>query len=137
MKGFTNYKAKNLSAEIWHYDIYQELRGLGIKKGIVLPPERIKAYILEDKTSRDPAHIMKRMQERHITDDDVQSFIDTAQIRFNQRHGERRAYYSKEGVTVAQKDDEHGWIAKTTWSKSDNGEETDLILKVVNKYVRN
>ena len=134
-KGFYQYKAKHPTAGIEYYDIYHELQTLGIKKGVVLPPGKVSSYILEDSAAKDPAHIMKRMKERHITDDDVHDYVNNALVMFDQWKGTRKAFYSSEGVTVVTKHDD-GWIAKTAMGKSDFDEDAEKILEVVKKYVK-
>ena len=134
-KGFYTYRQKYPSASIEHYDIYHALQTLGIKKGVVLPPEKVSSYILEDSAAKDPAHIMKRMKERHITDDDVHSYVNNALVMFDQWKGARKAFYSPEGVTVVTKQD-NDWVAKTAMSKYDFDEGAEKILEVVRKYVK-
>ena len=134
-KSFYVYKQKYPSAGIEHYDIYHELQTLGISKGIVLPPEKVSSYILEDTTAKDPTHIMKRMRERHITDDDVHGYVNNALVMFDQWKGARKAFYSSKGVTIVTR---HGndWIAKTAMSKFDFDEDAEKILEVVRKHVK-
>lgn len=62
-----------------HFQAYQAIRAQNLVKGHVVPVERHKALILADLASkREPDHMMKRMLERHITDEDVQSYVDNA-----------------------------------------------------------
>lgn len=135
LKGFMRYKKAAPMAERYHYDIYNELRGLGIKKGLVLPPERVRAFIESDPRSSDPDHIFKRMFERGITANQIQEYIETSVIMFEQWGGQSRAYYGYNGATVIHWLDDH-WIAKTTWNneKSDRG--FDNTMKVIKKYVK-
>lgn len=135
IKGLCQYKAKYPAAESKHYYIYRDLRALGIKNGIVLPPERVTSYILEDTLSKNPAHIMERMKERHISDDDVHNYVRNSLVMFSQWKASRKAFYSQNGVTVVTKLD-GDWIAKTAWSKHDFDEQTLIILEVVQKYVK-
>ena len=82
---------------------------------------------------------MKRMHERHITDDQVQSYVDSAILCISQFNETRKVYYSLEGVTVITKTidyDDIEWIAKTTWSKYDFDEDTERILEEAVKYVQ-
>ena len=82
---------------------------------------------------------MKRMHERHITDDQVQSYVDSAILFISQFNETRKVYYSLEGVTVITKTidyDDIEWIAKTTWSKYDFDENTERILEEAVKYVQ-
>lgn len=128
------YKGRVPEATVKDFKTYKAIKETGIKGSVrvpPLPPQR--AYILEDKAvKRDPAHIMKRMLERHITDDEVQSYVDNALFSVSQFKGTRRVFYSKEGVTVlTQTKDYEGveWIAKTTWNKTDFDENTEKMIK--------
>ncbi len=135
IKGYAAYREKHSEALIQHYDIYHELRAKGFKPGVVLPPQKMSSYILADHGSRDPYHIMKRMVERNITDDEVHSFVNDALVMVNQWKETRKVFYSVNGVTVITKaaDD---WIAKTVWSKADFDEQTQTILEVIMKHVK-
>ena len=101
-------------------------------RGYVVPAEKRQAYILEDLSSRDPAHVMKRMLERNITDDQIQEYMDSALFAVLHYNDTRLAYYSIKGVTVLTRTEDYSdvdWIVKTTWSKNDFDENTDRILK--------
>ena len=81
---------------------------------------------------------MKRMNERNITSEQVQDYVDKAVFCVSQFKGTRRVYYSNDGVTVLTKTSDYDdveQIAKTTWSKYDFDENTDKIFEVVQKYV--
>ncbi|SDN14929.1 minor capsid protein [Acetanaerobacterium elongatum] len=135
LKGYFRYCEKYPQAQIEHYDIYRELHSKGIKNGAILPPEKVTSYILKDPAAKDPYHIMKRMAERNITDDEVHSFVDGALAMSSQWNGTRKVFYSPGGVTVVTKlgDD---WIAKTVWSKADFDEQMQTIMEVIEKYVK-
>jgi len=77
---------------------------------------------------------MKRMAERHITSDDIQSYVDEALFSVTQFKGTRRVFYSVEGVAVlTQTHDYEGidWIAKTAWDKTDFDETVEKAIKEV------
>ena len=136
LKGFFEYKNKYNSAELEHYRIYRDLKSSGINIGIALPANNMPAYILKDEnTSRDAYHIMRRMKERNITDDEVRSYKDNAKVMFSQWGGQRRVYYSDMGVSVITKNSEQ-WVFKTVWRKEDFDNTTEKILEVVNKYAK-
>ena len=108
-------------------------------KGISIPHEIHKAYILEDIGSKDPSHIMKRMFKRNISADEVQGYVDNAILTISQRKGERIVYYADNGVTDNTKTSHYDgidWIAKTTWSKYDFDENALKILEVARKYAK-
>lgn len=132
------YYARNLNERpIECVKIDRELEKLGILRGKVYPAnDGIKAYILPDPNSkREPYHIMSRMKERHITDDEVRSYKDNAKFSMIQRGGQRKVYYSDDGVSVISQT-EKGWIYKTTWKKEDFDENIEKIIGVMNKYVK-
>ena len=132
--GYYRYKGNVPEATESDFKTAKAIRATGIKGSVRVPPHPPqRANILEDKASkRDPAHAMKRMMERHITDDDVQSYIDNALFSVSQFNGTRRAFYSKDGVTVLVKTEDYDgveWIVKTTWDKSDFDESVDIMIK--------
>lgn len=139
LKALAEYREMVPDADLSHLKINQALHDQNLIRGKVVPVERKHAYILEDTShKRDPAHIMKRMNERHITDDQVQSFVDNAVLCVSQFKGTRLVYYSDEGVTVLTRTSDYEnieWIVKTTWSKHDFDEGTENILKEAKKYV--
>lgn len=140
LKGLAKYRESVPGADMPHYKLNEALHSQGLIKGKVVPAERKHAYILEDLShKRDPAHIMKRMQERQITDDMVQSYVDNAVFCASQFKGTRLVYYSDEGVTVLTRTSAYEgveWIAKTAWSKHDFDENTEKILKEAKKHVQ-
>lgn len=111
------------------YDVGQELKAAGIDKGLILPPVQKNAYILPSG-SRDPYHIMERMMQRNITDDDLRSYIQNAKCMFSQWGGKRQLFVGEEGMCVVEKHDDD-WIYKTAWNKSDFDEESDIILRAL------
>jgi len=133
LKRFYRYKIDNPTAMRVHYNIYQELKAQGIRRGQVLPPEEIVPYILADGAR--PYHAMQRMQERSVTDDEVRRYVSEADVMFSQWKGARIMYVSSEGVTIVEKNAAGDWIVKTTWSRLDFDEEMEAIIKAVKKYV--
>lgn len=110
---------------------------LGItNKGKAYPVDKnVNAYILPDIGSRDAYHIMNRMRERNITDDEIRSYKDNAFVSFKQWNGNRIRYCSDSGVSlVAKKTDM--WIYKTAWKKEDFDDEYLKVMEVVKKYVK-
>lgn len=138
LRGLKKYQEKVPNAELFHYKLNKVLHEQKLIKGSVVPAENKHAYILEDKKyKKDPAHIMKRMQERGATADDVQGYVDNALFAVLHYQDTRLAYYSKEGVTVLTKTADYDgieWIAKTTWTKRDYNENAEKIMKEAEKY---
>lgn len=139
LKALAEYRDKVPDADMEHYKLNCYIRDNKLARGNVVPVAKHRAYILEDKANKkDPAHIMKRMRERNITDDQVQYNVDNAVICISQYQGTRLLYYSPEGATVLTKTTDYGdikWIAKTAWSKYDYDEKSEAILKEALKYV--
>ena len=77
-----------------------------------------------------PYHIMERMAERGITDDEVRSYVEEAKIMLAQWGGKRRMYLSNDGVSVVTKENED-WLYKTTWKREDFDEKTDKMMEVI------
>ena len=117
-----------------YYDIHSALKNAGIKIGVALPPVQKKAFILPEG-KKDPNHIMKRMLERNITDDEVRSFMKEAKVMFSQWEGRRQMFASENGMVVVTKVNDE-WIYKTVWSKNDYDEQSEKIMEVINKYVK-
>ena len=122
---------------IEYVKIDRELKKAGIQKGTAcVSDNEIRAYILPDTDSkREPYHIMHRMKERNITDDDVRNFKDNAIIAISQWNGKRMEYYSPDGVCVISKTDT-GRVYKTAWKKEDFDKTTIKVLEVCKKYVK-
>ncbi len=128
-KGLKSYLVKNPNSSKKYFDVQEQLKAAGIGKGTVLPPESVHAYILPSG-KHDPHHIMKRMAERGITDDEVRGYVSDAAVMFRQWNGSRRVYVSKDGVSIATHNGEE-WIYKTAWKATDFDEETEKILEVI------
>lgn len=128
-KGLKSYLAKNPGSSKKYFDVQEELKTAGINKGIVLPPESVRAYILPSG-KHDPYHIMKRMAERSITDDDVRGYVSNAAIMIEQWGGKRRRYISADGASVIKREGNE-WVYRTAWTKNDNDEEAEKIMEVI------
>ena len=112
-----------------YYDASEKLKELGIKKGVILLPVRKQAFILPT-VSKDEYHIMNRMLERNITDDDVRSYMKNSKAMFVQWGGQRQLFVSDEGMCLVTKQGEE-WIYKTVWSKYDFDEDSEKIMEVL------
>ena len=128
-KGLYKYISKYPTSSKVYYDVGLKLKELGLEKGVVLPPVRKHAYILPSG-KRDSYHIMKRMMERHITDDEIRGFMEKAKCMFVQWGGERQLFISDAGSAVITKV-EDDWIFKTAWKAIDNDEEFEKIIEVL------
>lgn len=133
-KGLKDYLGKYPTSDKRYYDVGEELKGTGITKAVVLPPVQKQAFILPEG-KHDPYHIMHRMAERHITDDEIRSYMSNADIMLIQWGGRRQVFYGNEGVCVITKSGDD-WIYKTAWKKDDFDEDTDKILEVIGKHVK-
>ena len=129
LKGLKSYLEKYPTSDKRYYEAAGKLKELGIKKGIVLPPVQKQAFILPEG-KKDPYHIMNRMMERNITDDDVRAYMKNAKAMFVQWSGQRQRFISDEGMCVITKSGDK-WIYKTVWSKYDFDEESEKILEVL------
>lgn len=134
MKGYEKYIQKYPDSGFNYYMIGYKLKEAGIMKGVVLPAKPKNAVILADSAAKhDPYHIMHRMVERQITDDDLKHFMDEAKVMFVQWNGQRQAFYSEAGTAVITKSGT-GWIYKTAFTKHDYDEESLKILEVIHRY---
>ena len=129
LNGLKSYLEKYPTSDKRYYDAGEKLKELGIRKGILLPPVRKQAFILPEG-KRDPYHIMHRMMERNISDDDVRTYMEDAKAMFVQWGGRRQLFGSGEGMCLVTS---HGddWIYKTVWSKYDFDEDSEKILEVL------
>ena len=113
-----------------------QVKQAGIRKGLALPAIPKQAAILPDlDTKKNPYHLMHRMAERGITDDNLRYFMTSAKIMFVQWGGQRQAFYSDDGAVVLHKTSSGEWIYKTAFGKADFDEETLTIPREVHKYV--
>lgn len=132
-KGLKKYLDQYPTSDKRFYDAGQELKKLRITKtGFPLPPAKVHAYILPEG-KRDPYHIMNRMLERNITDDDIRGYMNNAKCMFVQWSGRRQVFYGTSGVCVITKSGDD-WIYKTAWNKTDFDADTEKILEVIKKY---
>lgn len=74
-------------------------------------------------------HALKRMEQRQITKENAQNFVDSSIIAFNQNTAE--AFYSESGVSVIRKSDNQ---LITTFSENDFDDSAKEIIKVANKH---
>lgn len=132
VKGFASYMRKYPDSSRPFYNIMRDLKEIEVEPGVCLPAKKKTAYILPEG-KRDPNHIMKRMLERHITDDELRKFVDDAKVMFVQWGGKRQMFINGEGVAVLTRSGDD-WIFKTAWKKDDFDEETLKILEVMRKY---
>lgn len=131
---FQKYHQKYPDAGFRSFLVDYHVKKAGIRNGIALPAKPKHAAVLPDPTTkRDPYHIMHRMAERGITDDNLREYMNSAKIMFVQWNGQRQAFYSDAGVVVIAKT-EGGWIYKTAFSKADFDDNTYKILEVIHKY---
>ena len=129
LTGLKEYLEKYPISSQKYYDAGKRLEKLEIKKGLLLPKVEKQAFILPEG-KHDPYHIMKRMLERNITDDDVRSYMRNAKAMFVQWGGKRQLFVSDEGMVLITKQGEE-WIYKTVWSKYDYDEESEKIMEVL------
>lgn len=131
------YYARNINGRpIECVKIDRELSKMGINRGKCYPVDDVKAYILpDDHSTKEPYHIMKRMKERHITDDEVRSYKENASFMLVQWGGKRRRYYTAEGISVISINGSE-WVYKTAWKKDDFDDEIITVLEVMKKYER-
>lgn len=128
-KRLAGYIRKYPDSDKKYFDVQEALEKQGIKKGVVLPPVQKQAFILPTG-KHDPYHIMYRMKERGITDDEVRGYMKDAKIMFVQWGGKRQMFVSDAGISVITKDGED-WVYKTAWKKNDNDEDTDKIMEAI------
>ncbi len=128
-KGLKKYLEQYPASDKRFYDAGNELKKLGIKKGMLLPPVQKRAFILPEG-KHDPYHVMHRMMERNITDDDVRGYMKNAKAMFVQWSGQRQLFVGSQGMCLITKDGDE-WVYKTVWSKHDFGEESEIIMEVL------
>lgn len=129
LEGLKGYLEKYPTSDKRYYDAAEKLKELGIKKGIVLPPVQKQAFILPEG-KKDPYHIMERMLERNITDDDVRAYMKDAKAMFIQWSGRRQLFVGDDGMCLITKQ-EDGWIYKTVWSKHDYDADSEKMMEVL------
>lgn len=129
VKGLKKYLDKYPESSQPFYDVERELKTAGIERGVVLPPVQERAYILPSG-KRDPYHIMHRMLERGITDDEVRGYMDNAKIMFVQWNGRRKMFVSSDGISIITRENDQ-WIYKTAWKRADYDEEIDTMMEAI------
>lgn len=132
VKGLKKYLSKYPTSNQKVFDFQYQLKESGakiVKKSVFLPPKQELAYILPSG-KHDPYHIMHRMIERHITDDEIRGYMKNAKVMGIQWQGLRRIYISNDGVSLINRvgDD---WVFKTAWKREDFDEEFDKIIEVI------
>lgn len=128
-KGLAKYLRKYPDSNKKFYDASLKMKDKGIRRGVLLPPVREQAFILPEGTN-DPYHIMHRMVERNIMDDDLRGYIKDARCMFVQWGGQRQMFIGDNGTCVITKVGED-WLFKTAWSKDNYDEEFDTIMEVL------
>lgn len=128
-KRLTGYLRRYPNSDKRYFDVNEELKKSGINKGLALPPVQKNAYILPSG-KREPYHIMHRMMERNITDDDLRDYIKDAKVMFVQWGGKRQRFSGYEGECVIEKIDNQ-WIYRTAWTKHDFDKESEKIMEVI------
>ena len=135
MQGLVEYIKKYPNANKGLYLIKKEAKALGMKIGDPLPAQKKIAYILPDESNkRDSYHIMHRMKERGITDDELRSYVDNAKVMFVQWSGKRQLFITPEGAAVLHKRDDNTWIFKTAWKDVDYDENYTKLVEAIEKY---
>lgn len=128
-KRFAEYMRKYPDSNKKYFDVQETLKAQGINKGIVLPPVQKHAYILPTG-KHDPYHIMHRMKERQITDDEIRGYMKDAKVMLVQWNGQRQRFVGENGMCVVTKEGDE-WIFKTAWKKVDYDEEADKIMEAI------
>lgn len=128
-KRLMGYLRKYSISDKRFFDVQEQLKAAGINMGVLLPPIQKKAYILPEG-KRDPYHIMHRMMERSITDDELRGYMTDAKCMFVQWGGKRRLFVGYDGACVIT-DTGEDWIFKTAWKKVDYDEDTERIVEVL------
>ena len=131
LKAFAGYKRRYPTSSKPYFDIYRDIKANTSIKGVVLPPVQKRAYILPT-AGRDPYHLLNRMKERGISDDDIRSFMEDAKIMLVQWGGQRQRFVSDRGMCVITKEDD-GWLFKTAWTAKDYDEESYYLMEAIKR----
>lgn len=131
-KGLKSYLEKYPTSDKRFYDVQVDLKEAGISVGVPLPPVNKHAFILPEG-KHDPYHIMHRMMERGVTDDELRSFMSEAKCMFVQWSGARQRFVGENGMVVVAKSDQD-WIFKTAWKRDDYDSDADKIMEVIKKH---
>lgn len=132
LKDFARYKRKYPQSSRNYFDINKEIQDLK-EKGLI--DKRIGMAIkpVPRKIEGYGEHALERMVERNFGTEDSAEYIKRSVVAFSQFRGTRTTFYSKKGVTTLLNSNSE---MITGWTKADFDEGTDLIMEVVNKYVR-
>lgn len=128
-KRFAEYIRKYPNSDKRYFDIQEQLRAVKGKGGVVLPPVQKQAFILPTGTY-DPYHIINRMMDRGITDDELRSYIRDAKIMVVQWGGRRQLFIGKKGMCLIVKDG-NDWKFRTAWKAHDCDESSDYITEAI------
>lgn len=128
-KRFAEYIQKYPTSDKRYFSVQEQLRAVKGKDSIVLPPMQEQAFILPTG-KYDPYHIMDRMMERNITDDEIRSYMRDAKIMIVQWGGQRRLFIGEKGTCVVVKDGDV-WRFKTAWKSCDNDESSDYTMEAI------
>lgn len=134
---YNEYIQKYPDSDFNYFMVTYKLKEAGFKKvGIALPAKPKNALLENDPTpgNIEPSHIFKRMKERNITEADLKSFMNEANVMFVQWNGQRQTFRSEKGaVTITRYEDK--WYYKTAWSKENFDDEEKNIREVIKRYV--
>lgn len=135
-QGFYKYISKYPNSSRFYYDLDTELKRRTLIRGTVLPPNKERAYVLPDiDDKKDPNHILKRMMERGLTDDELRKYHQDSIFQVSQWGGIREVYYTAEGICVIH-NSSGGRVYKTAWRKEDFGDDVLGIIEVINNENR-
>jgi hypothetical protein len=118
------YLKSNPDSDKIYYNINKRIEQLRIEGSVKIKGIAVKPTLSDIKELN--SHTLQRMEERNITKEDAQSFIDNSVVAFKQRKGTQLAYYSEKGFTAVSTD---GVVLSTGWLD----EAGKLIVKEVNK----
>lgn len=128
LKGYYRYKSNYPESNRKFYEVNNKIKQLvnieEVKEGI---GTAIKPNIKNIKISSINTHAEKRMQQREITKDMAQSYIDNAVVEFSQNT--KSLYLSNKGATVLLKEDKR---LISTYSNKDFNDGILKILEVIN-----
>lgn len=126
LKGYYRYKSNYPESNREFYEVNNKIKQLvnieQVKEGI---GTAVKPSVKDIKISSINTHAEKRMQQREITKDMAQSYIDNAVIEFVQNT--KRLYISDKGATVLLQEDKR---LITTYNTFDD--DILRILEVIN-----
>ena len=109
-------------------EIKSELRDLGVKGKIKIPPEPIDT----SKLSFDDNHVNKE-REHEITAEEAKQFIEEANVSFERWGGTFINNYSNAGASYVRKSDN---VIRTAYSKEEYTGDAVIIEEVLKKHGR-